>query len=335
MILPNSPSVTIALATYNGERFLPELLDSLFTQSYPSIIQIVSCDDNSTDATVQILKEYAQKDDRLCVHQNKVNLGFVQNFAKAISLSEGDIIFLCDQDDVWWSNKVQRMVNALNKNHKAGFVFANGIVTDSKLKPLGRNVYSHKNFDGMQATQYFWHGRHKRPIGCSMAFRNIYKSAILPIPIDSCWGHDHWIANILASLSSVVYVQEPTFLYRRNSDSAGNDPYIDGRLWSIVAQIWNNLSRQEYEKMVCRVQKTLQRLKHVRQEPELPFEIDESIFSESTAYYTNRLSFVSHRLEMRSKNRLKRIPHILQLYFAYDYDAYARGARTAVKDFLA
>src|ERR1700761_555678 len=97
--------VSIAVCTYNGERFLSKQLDSLLRQSY-SNIEIVIADDCSTDNTWSILQDYADKDARVKPYKNKYNLGHTLNFEKAIKLCKGEYIALCDQDDIWETDKI-------------------------------------------------------------------------------------------------------------------------------------------------------------------------------------------------------------------------------------
>ena len=94
------PLVSIAICTYNGERFLKKQIDSLLNQGY-SNIEIIAVDDRSTDRTWDMLQEYAQKDKRVQTYQNEKNLGYARNFEKAITLCKGDFIALADQDDIW------------------------------------------------------------------------------------------------------------------------------------------------------------------------------------------------------------------------------------------
>src|SRR5688500_10348209 len=96
----NIPLVSIALCVYNGEKFLREQLDSLVNQSYPNI-EIIASDDRSTDASLLILQEYADRYPYFKFGQNEQNLGYVKNFEKVISLCSGDLIALSDQDDIW------------------------------------------------------------------------------------------------------------------------------------------------------------------------------------------------------------------------------------------
>ena len=99
-----SDTISIAMTTYNGERFLREQLDSLYRQSLMPT-EIIVCDDASTDSTTSILEEYKQNHG-LTYFVNKARMGYNANFYQAISLCHGNYIALCDQDDVWKEDKL-------------------------------------------------------------------------------------------------------------------------------------------------------------------------------------------------------------------------------------
>src|ERR1700742_869803 len=107
--MSTSPLVSIALCTYNGERFLSKQLDSLLSQTYINI-EIIIVDDGSHDNTWNILIDYAQKNKRLQISQNARNLGHTCNFERAIKLCNGDYIAIADQDDIWESDKIKTMI---------------------------------------------------------------------------------------------------------------------------------------------------------------------------------------------------------------------------------
>ena len=100
--------ISIAMATYNGEKYLREQLDSILKQTY-SDFELIICDDCSKDATWEILEKYAQNDQRIRIYKNKQNLGFKRNFEKAISLCKGKFIALSDQDDIWENNHLSTL----------------------------------------------------------------------------------------------------------------------------------------------------------------------------------------------------------------------------------
>lgn len=115
-----SPLLSIVMATYNGERFLAEQLDSIFAQTFQDFVLII-CDDNSTDSTVDIIHTYIKKFSQIFFYQNTSSLGVVQNFKKGISLSSTPYITLSDQDDIWEKNKLEvllKEMHILEGSHK-------------------------------------------------------------------------------------------------------------------------------------------------------------------------------------------------------------------------
>jgi glycosyltransferase involved in cell wall biosynthesis len=107
--------ISIALCTYNGEKYLIEQLDTLVNQTYPKL-EIIVVDDCSSDKTITILNDYLSKFPFIKLYQNEQNLGYIKNFEKAISLCNGELIALADQDDVWDLNKLTIMAEAINEN---------------------------------------------------------------------------------------------------------------------------------------------------------------------------------------------------------------------------
>ena len=101
--------ISVAMATYNGEVYLRKQLDSILHQSLP-VDEIIICDDQSSDGTVDIIQEYIKQYPHIHLYKNEQNLGYKRNFKKALSLCSKEYIFLCDQDDIWDSDKVKEMV---------------------------------------------------------------------------------------------------------------------------------------------------------------------------------------------------------------------------------
>src|SRR5580698_4535990 len=113
--MEDSPLVSIALCTYNGEKFLAAQLDTLIAQTYKNL-EVIAVDDCSTDSTYDILKTYAAKYPWFRIYQNAQNLRFLKNFQVAVSYCKGDLIALCDQDDLWHPEKIEMQVNAIGDN---------------------------------------------------------------------------------------------------------------------------------------------------------------------------------------------------------------------------
>ena len=111
--------ISIVLSTFNGSKYIIEQLDTLRNQTRPAEEVLIS-DDASTDDTVQIIEDYIAKYelDNWLIRKNKENQGWKTNFARLLEDATGDIIFLCDQDDIWHLDKIQKMSEIMESNEK-------------------------------------------------------------------------------------------------------------------------------------------------------------------------------------------------------------------------
>lgn len=222
---------SVALCTYNGEKFLREQLDSILSQT-ERVDEIVVCDDGSTDSTLQILEEYHQKNPEIFrIFKNEINLRSVKNFEKAISLCQNEIIFLCDQDDVWVENKVSTIVNYFEKNPKIEVIATNGYGIDD----AGNLLEVHSLWDIPRFFQeenieidYFKIIAFAGNIatGASMALRKRFVKKVIPFPVIDEFHHDEWIALNAASNQSFEFLQEKLFKYRIHSQQQVGDVFL-------------------------------------------------------------------------------------------------------------
>jgi glycosyltransferase involved in cell wall biosynthesis len=124
-------SISIAMCTYNGAKYIDEQLETIIAQDYP-LHEIIVVDDRSSDDTFKILEDWKSKHPTLFkLYLNGENLGFDKNFEKAISLCTGDLIAIADQDDVWMKDKLSSLVQLFtNENvmlgHGASITLKNG-----------------------------------------------------------------------------------------------------------------------------------------------------------------------------------------------------------------
>lgn len=206
--------ISIAMTTYNGENFLIEQLESFANQTVlPN--EVVITDDGSTDNTLNLInsfKETAPFDIR--VYSNKINLGYTQNFNKALELCINDLIFLSDQDDVWFPNKLEYMVG-LAKLHESKDVFmVDAELVDADLLTSGLTKQRQIKNLGL--------GENAFVMGCCIAVRKTFLDIILPIPKDFS-GHDNWIVRLADFLQLRVIDDTTLQLYRRhgNNESIG------------------------------------------------------------------------------------------------------------------
>lgn len=206
--------VSIALATYNGEKFIREQLDSILNQSIQDF-ELIACDDCSTDSTLQILNEYVEKDTRIKVFANEKNLGFKKNFEKAISFCSGEYIALSDQDDVWTENHLQVLLENIGDNDLVG---ANAFLCDENAKTTGNDLLSCSKIDFLPQTKddWFFFLLHSNIFqGAACLFRKTLVQKALPIP-EPVKFHDYWLALVAAAGNGVCYKNDCILYYRQH-----------------------------------------------------------------------------------------------------------------------
>ncbi|MBN2787141.1 MAG: glycosyltransferase family 2 protein [Paludibacteraceae bacterium] len=218
--------ISVCIATYNGEKFIKDQIDSILCQISEND-EIIISDDNSTDSTLDIINSY--KDNRISVYKNKLKKGYIFNFENAIKKAKGDYIFLSDQDDIWLSNKVKRLSHLL-KNYDA--VFSDAIVVDENLKEIYSSFFERINAKkGVFKNFYkscYW--------GFGLAFKKELLELALPFPNQKEMGHDMIIGFIANIKNSIYFLYEPLTLYRRHS--------------STITNIANNKKRRFFVKVI-------------------------------------------------------------------------------------
>ena len=199
------------MATYNGEKYIKEQLESILSQLDENDEVIVS-DDHSTDKTLDIVKDL--EDSRIKIYSNELGKGYSKNFENSITHSTGDIIFLSDQDDVWMPNKVELMLKEL---YNADLVISDAIVTDGNLNVT---IDSHFKRHGTK-TGFLENWMKTRYIGACMAFHKGILEKVLPFPKNQkLCAHDYWIANVGELYYKVKLVDVPLMKYRRHGSNA-------------------------------------------------------------------------------------------------------------------
>ena len=202
--------LSVCMATYNGAQFVTRQLDSVLKQLKPED-EVIVVDDGSKDATVNdILEAYG---DRVQVYVNEKNLGAIHSFEKAISLAKGDILFLCDQDDLWEENKVELVLEAFSKQN-ATLVVHDALVVDGELRIMNPswNDYNNNNINQGIIGNILKNAY----TGAFMAFKKELKEDILPFP-NSIEMHDQWIALVcMLKKRKITYINKPLMKYVRH-----------------------------------------------------------------------------------------------------------------------
>lgn len=197
------------MATYNGEKYIKEQLESILSQLDEKDEVIVS-DDHSTDKTLEIVEKF--RDSRVKIFLNKNDKGLTYNFENAIKQANGDYIFLSDQDDVWLPNKVAVAVKGLEDND---FVITNCKITDRNLNVINESYFKFNN----SKKGFFKNFYRSSYLGCCTAFRRELLSDILPFPQKLYLYHDWWIGYIADRKYKVQFIEEACLLYRRHDEN--------------------------------------------------------------------------------------------------------------------
>lgn len=229
MMENDRPLVEILLATYNGEKYLSELIDSLLEQSYRNILITIS-DDSSTDGTMGIIRKY--KDEypglfRLLPHTDRFG-NAKDNFFFLLRNSVADYVFLCDQDDVWLPEKVEIMIDELQKHdNEPSLVHCDLEVVDNNLALINSSFvkYSHLSpeNDSIFSLTFI-----NTVTGCASCINRKLINLCLSNLNDTSEiiMHDYWLGLIAASFGYIGYIDKPLVKYRQHGDnSIGAEQY--------------------------------------------------------------------------------------------------------------
>lgn len=213
--------VSVVMTTYNGERFLKEQLASLLAQTRTPD-EVIICDDCSTDHTVDILRGFIENNHLKNWHvvENRDNLGYIKNFREAMLRSTGDIVFLCDQDDIWENGKIDQMVTAMETNPAIRAIACNYRLIDGAGAPLISNAKKYYNPSRRKTASDLSQVKSGKTLyyniaqGCACAYsRDLVE---MYCGVKGCWVLPHdWALNLLAyQEQGLYYLDKELLLYR-------------------------------------------------------------------------------------------------------------------------
>ena len=215
--------ISVALCTWNGEKYLTEQLESVFAQTY-RVQEIVICDDQSTDNTISIILHFEKQFPGI-IHlvQNKKALQARKNFEQAITRCTGDLIFLCDQDDRWLENKVADTVDFFTKQPNAVGVFTNGFFLGDEVVMEYKTLWGALSFSAQlqqMANEYnlleMLLKLNNFVTGAALCFKKEAKAYILPLYCPKPHWHDYWIALQIAVRNQLYFLDEKLIASRRS-----------------------------------------------------------------------------------------------------------------------
>lgn len=206
----NNKRCSIVMATYNGEKYIKEQIDSILKNMNDEDELIIS-DDGSKDNTIKMINEY---DDKRIILIDGPRKGVKQNFANAIAFAKGKYIFLSDQDDIWNNDKIELILQEFEKS-KASVVIHDAEVINENMEITIPSFFEYRN-----SGNGIWKNIYKNTyIGCCMAFKSNIKKDILPIP-NNIEMHDQWIGILGESKGNgSIFLKEKLIQYRRHSNN--------------------------------------------------------------------------------------------------------------------
>jgi len=213
--------IDVLLATYNGEKFLKEQIDSILKQSFKDR-QMLIRDDGSTDSTVEIIKSYVNKypDKIKLIEDNLGNLGVGRNFGTLLEHSQSQYSMFCDQDDVWLPEKIELTLNKMKEAENLHpdlpiLVFTDLTIVDENLNVIAKSLWSYHKINPQKASLLKNLAYRSAVTGCTIMINKRAREISLPIP-EVSRVHDWWVALNTAKYGKIVYLSQPTVLYRQH-----------------------------------------------------------------------------------------------------------------------
>jgi glycosyltransferase involved in cell wall biosynthesis len=208
------------MATYNGEKYIKEQLDSILCQ-LNSNDEVIISDDNSKDGTLNIIRNF--KDKRIKIFRNE-GKGLIDNFENSLAKSSGDVIFLADQDDIWCENKVKIFLEDFKNGYD--LILSDGIIFDSETNIVLQDSFFKFNKSKKGIVNNFFRNSY---MGCCMAFTSEVKVKILPFP-RRIPMHDIWIGLVAELYFKVNFNKNKLIRYRKHfnnvsTTSSGKSKY--------------------------------------------------------------------------------------------------------------
>ena len=224
--------ISVCMATYNGEKYIKEQLESILIQ-LGAEDEIIISDDGSTDNTISVVN--SMNDKRIKLFYNHGKHGFTRNFENALRYAKGDYIFLSDQDDIWLDNKVYTVTKALEK--------CDLVIHDCKTVNNAFETLQESRFDYFSIKPGFIrHLIKSRYLGCCMAFNRNVLNAVLPFPADETLvEHDIWIAAVGWLYFKTFLLNQPLILYRRHGNNVSDGGFEKG--YSIINKLYRRIYR--------------------------------------------------------------------------------------------
>lgn len=327
MSLTSATVVSVALCTYKGEAYLPAQLDSILAQTRRPQ-ELVIFDDVSPDGTWPLLEAYAPRiraaGVRLALHRNARNLGYVGNFEQALQATSGEIVFLCDQDDVWHPDKIARFLPEFESRPDLLVLHSDARLVDGDGADMRCGL-----FEALEVTRDELTAIHAGRAFDVLVRRNIATGATMAVRrkvfeggfvVPEGWIHDEWLAMIATFMGTVDCLEAPSIDYRQHASNQ-----VGARRRGFVERLTGGgMSRLEF------MTRTLLRTQTLLDVAEAgPLRLPEA----DLQMLRDRLTHARFRA-MPPTALPARMAAIAREYASGRYSRFSNGPRSALSDFL-
>lgn len=329
MIDSKKLQTSIAMATFNGARYLQEQLESFAAQTLlPD--ELVISDDCSTDNTLDIIKVFASSAPfKVRWTQNHVKLGYTGNFNQALMRTMGDMVFLSDQDDVWFPDKLERMARYVLDDPDALVIMNDAALTDANLNDTGLTKQGQISSGRMSSSNFV--------MGCCVVVRRELLDLCLPIP--SIYnGHDSWIVKMAEGVGRKRVVSDVLQWYRRHEENESQYVFNTTSMLTrglvfrhtLHAAIRGGEQHKQRAAACDQVRSFLQSVRRASNRAAAPLS---SRLAEYVTYLESHLADLEVRRIACEKPRLWRLLYICKLWRSGVYER-SSGIKSAARDLL-
>lgn len=315
------PKISVAMATYNGEKYIKEQLESILKQTFVPD-EIIICDDNSNDNTIGIIDNTLKKEDiKYSVIKHERNEGVVKTFKEALKASTGDYVFLCDQDDYWYTDKVERFIDVFKRSKEINVILSDANITDEKLVKQRKTLWETLKFypqnkDYNSLNEYIKKEMFKRNIFTGMCMC-VRKSWLDNLPDYSNFMlHDEFMGWNALIDSSIYLLQKSTAAYRQHNNNAvgagKHKKYVNKKQFKEAVKKSNIRTLNKFENL-------------------------ELLFQNNRSYndLVKAINFYQYRIKLFSWPRLIKIKKFLIEYSQGNYSKFCSSTEHAVLKDLA
>jgi glycosyltransferase involved in cell wall biosynthesis len=321
-----SSSISVALCTFNGAKYIGAQLESIRDQIRPPD-ELIVCDDGSSDETVSIVRAF-RAPFPIRVVENATTLRSTKNFEKAIGLCTGDLIALADQDDVWEPNKLSRLEGVLGDSPEAGYAFSDAAIVGAGLESRGYTMWQANRFSGKLFREFSGPAQLRTLLrqdcvtGACMVFRASLRERVLPI--NELWVHDGWIA-VVATASGFrgIAVPEPLIRYRQHAAQQ-----IGDKRRTAVGRVAHAM-KSGTEELVERSRRLVELERWLT-----AIELPDRDRARALQMIREKLTHSEVRLRVRRRPGLSRVPLAVSEIWHGGYQRYSKSWRSAVRDVL-